>query len=720
MDVGTFPAGMRVLAVDDDGVSLKIIAKQLRICKYDVTTAMCAETALEMLRERKGDNQLDLVITDVHMPDMDGFKLLELIGLEMDIPVIMLSANDEKETMMKGIKHGACDYLVKPVHLEQIRKIWVHVLKKSTSDPRNRMSGGNDDARQKLQPGGTEGEKDGANSTRKYSRKSRKDGDGPEEDRKNTAQKRPRVRWSVQLHHKFVEVVNQIGMDRAVPKKILEMMNVDGLSRENIASHLQKYRIYLKRFSEGTVRHSNLFAGEPEGYKWNPNDMNGLQSFKNHPEHGRYQPSPSFAGSSNSSNPFPMMNSPSAFGSGHDLLPTQSVQLMNSERNLGIHLKDMGPVGHGGNLLKDAVPGSQQDASKFISPGNSYTNISNVQLNVQLSGTSKCFLSGPSGSSVANSSNSMAFNTSKSFPFGTSGNSSANISNDSPPLAASISFPSSCSIKSYASILRGKLLGATRGIPFDADNTFGDIADGDMLASSSHLPVQSPELVNQPSVQIQSSSADLFSKDVREAPQFAGLSNSSNSWKTAVPLKFPNVGHKDGTSEGPLQENSLKIKQPSRFAASSGQMPTFGNECQNQMAALMKKTAPVVGFSDQMALFNLGSNINSTGMPNCNSALGSASSIRSSLPNLQMNNSVMPTQTLNGEGASGNLPEKDGTVDQQAVSDQLNNINESRMGTSEAQNRVSGDSDDFFSDWLNQDFFNNGDAFMDGDWEFIP
>jgi len=51
-----------------------------------VTTCGLARDALNLLRERKGG--YDIVISDVFMPDMDGFKLLEHVGLEMDLPVI--------------------------------------------------------------------------------------------------------------------------------------------------------------------------------------------------------------------------------------------------------------------------------------------------------------------------------------------------------------------------------------------------------------------------------------------------------------------------------------------------------------------------------------------------------------------------------------------------------------------------------------------------------
>ncbi|CAN6207122.1 unnamed protein product [Urochloa humidicola] len=171
----------------------------------------------------------------------------------------VISANDEKKTMMKGVMHGACDYLVKPARLEQIRNIWLHVVRKSVNDQRNKISGSIDAAGGQKLPGDAENG-ECANHTRKHS-KNKKDSNGAEEDTDGTStQKKPRVQWSGQLHRKFLEAINQIGLDKAVPKKILEVMNMDGLSRDSVGSHLQKYRIYLKRLNEGTLRHSDQFV----------------------------------------------------------------------------------------------------------------------------------------------------------------------------------------------------------------------------------------------------------------------------------------------------------------------------------------------------------------------------------------------------------------------------------------------------------------------------
>eukprot|EP00878_Enallax_costatus_P035623 GHUV01039804.1.p1 GENE.GHUV01039804.1~~GHUV01039804.1.p1 ORF type:complete len:217 (+),score=96.17 GHUV01039804.1:1-651(+) len=61
------------------------------------------------------------------------------------------------------------------------------------------------------------------------------------------AVKRPRLVWTPELHKVFEEAVQKLGVDKAVPKTIMQMMKVEGLTRENVASHLQKYRLSIKR-----------------------------------------------------------------------------------------------------------------------------------------------------------------------------------------------------------------------------------------------------------------------------------------------------------------------------------------------------------------------------------------------------------------------------------------------------------------------------------------
>ncbi|OMO93942.1 hypothetical protein COLO4_16609 [Corchorus olitorius] len=232
-----FPAGLRVLVVDDDITCLRIVEHMLRRCLYNVTTCSQAKVALNLLRERKGS--FDVILSDVYMPDMD-----------------VMSADGRTSAVMKGIRHGACDYLIKPIREEELKNIWQHVVRKKWNENKELEHSGSLDDNDRHKRGIDDAEyassvNDGTDVSLK-SQKKRSITKEEEEENENddpSSSKKPRVVWSVELHQQFVSAVNQLGIDKAVPKRILELMNVPGLTRENVASHLQKFRLYLKRIS---------------------------------------------------------------------------------------------------------------------------------------------------------------------------------------------------------------------------------------------------------------------------------------------------------------------------------------------------------------------------------------------------------------------------------------------------------------------------------------
>ncbi|CAN8269481.1 unnamed protein product [Cochlearia groenlandica] len=86
-----------------------------------------------------------------------------------------------------------------------------------------------------------------ANSSAEFAADSADLGSGAAGEEPARTLKRPRLVWTPQLHKRFVDAVAHLGIKNAVPKTIMQLMSVDGLTRENVASHLQKYRLYLKR-----------------------------------------------------------------------------------------------------------------------------------------------------------------------------------------------------------------------------------------------------------------------------------------------------------------------------------------------------------------------------------------------------------------------------------------------------------------------------------------
>lgn len=101
-----------ILVVDDDAMNRKIAEKMLK-SNYQVDSVESGKAALEFLEKE----QPDLILLDIHMPDMDGFEVMECIMAQeklRNIPVIFLTADNERDMEVKGFQKGALDFITKP------------------------------------------------------------------------------------------------------------------------------------------------------------------------------------------------------------------------------------------------------------------------------------------------------------------------------------------------------------------------------------------------------------------------------------------------------------------------------------------------------------------------------------------------------------------------------------------------------------------------------
>ncbi|MGC9324461.1 MAG: sigma-54-dependent transcriptional regulator [Desulfomonilia bacterium] len=109
---------LRILVVDDDDSIRRYIAKLLSQSGYDVAVASNGKDALKEIRTGP---EISLVILDILMPEMDGLETLsEIRKYSKDLPVLMLSALGQTTIIVKAMKAGATDYLVKPFEEEEL------------------------------------------------------------------------------------------------------------------------------------------------------------------------------------------------------------------------------------------------------------------------------------------------------------------------------------------------------------------------------------------------------------------------------------------------------------------------------------------------------------------------------------------------------------------------------------------------------------------------
>jgi len=121
----------RVLLVDDDPGVLGSLTQALTHLGVEPRTAASAEEALASLAE----NPPDLILSDIRMPGLDGIELLKLVRARApSVDVVLMTAFDDMTTVVRSMREGAFDFLVKPIDLDELG----NVLRRAFEDRRAR------------------------------------------------------------------------------------------------------------------------------------------------------------------------------------------------------------------------------------------------------------------------------------------------------------------------------------------------------------------------------------------------------------------------------------------------------------------------------------------------------------------------------------------------------------------------------------------------------
>lgn len=118
----------RILIADDSPATRALVAAALAdISRFQVERVASGLEAIKLLRT----SHIDLVLTDVHMPEINGLELVRFAKSDerlRDIPVIVMSTEADEEDRLRGLSLGADDYLAKPFTAEQLRRLIIRHL----------------------------------------------------------------------------------------------------------------------------------------------------------------------------------------------------------------------------------------------------------------------------------------------------------------------------------------------------------------------------------------------------------------------------------------------------------------------------------------------------------------------------------------------------------------------------------------------------------------
>src|ERR1017187_5426411 len=122
---------VRTLIVDDSSVMRKIVERSLRLAGFDPLVVYEAGSGSEGLEVLKAQ-QVDLILSDINMPSMDGLEFLRQVraqNLAPGVPVVMITTESSMECVQQAIQAGAQSYIRKPFTAEQVKERVLPLLK---------------------------------------------------------------------------------------------------------------------------------------------------------------------------------------------------------------------------------------------------------------------------------------------------------------------------------------------------------------------------------------------------------------------------------------------------------------------------------------------------------------------------------------------------------------------------------------------------------------
>ncbi|PWA33870.1 hypothetical protein CTI12_AA624520 [Artemisia annua] len=234
-----------VLVVGEKKDDVYAIASLLQSHSYQVTCIRDACAALKLLSEKK--NEYDLLLIDREITSMDIHTFLRSADIKELLSMVM-SEEDDEDFLDEALKSGAFLVLKKPLTVDVIMLIHQNIIReKKLKHEKCKNKTTSHNVATQVQ---TNLQESSCGSKRKERGSPRKDDitsyQSSEDNDVYDIMKRNHIEWTKELHTKFISVTRQLGEGRCYPMEILKLMNVPGLTRMQVASHLQVRFSYLK------------------------------------------------------------------------------------------------------------------------------------------------------------------------------------------------------------------------------------------------------------------------------------------------------------------------------------------------------------------------------------------------------------------------------------------------------------------------------------------